>query len=147
MKTNKKKSGLFWHVHHDLLVEYCYNYKERYDCIVVNKPKSEIPTRLKLFKLVKGKFPNEVIKACKTCNKACKACNEAYKAYSEAYKAYSEAYKARDEVYKAREEAYKAYNEACKTRDEAINDNLPALLKLHKKECGCGWTPEAGIKF
>lgn len=57
-----KNTGIFWHVHHDVLLEYCYSYKERVDFIKRCKPKSERKTRLRLFKPVKN-VPKWVEKA------------------------------------------------------------------------------------
>ena len=44
--------GLAFHVHHDTLVEYCYNYNERIINIKNSKPKDEQELRLRLFKLI-----------------------------------------------------------------------------------------------
>ena len=57
------KKGFYWHVHHDVLLEYCYNYQGRVGYIKENKPKNEIETRLRLFKPVKGKLPEDIVKA------------------------------------------------------------------------------------
>jgi len=111
-----KNKGMFWHVHHDYLCEYCYDYDERVEYIKKNKPKNEIETRLRLMKPVKGKLPKEFVEACKK--------------YEEACKKYEEACKKRDE-------AYKKWKEAGKKLDEAYRKYLPELEKLHKKECGC----------
>ena len=45
--------GFYWHVHHDKLIEWCYNYQERVEAIK-EKPKNEIETRLRLLKPVKN---------------------------------------------------------------------------------------------
>ena len=58
-----KNKGFTWHCHHDILLEWCYDYKGRVEDIKKNKPKHEIKTRLKLFKFVKGKLPIEMVKA------------------------------------------------------------------------------------
>ena len=59
----KVKQGFYWHVHHDMLLEYCYNYEERAEYIKKYKPKHEVEIRLRLFKPVKGKLPKEIIEA------------------------------------------------------------------------------------
>ena len=63
LKETKKITGMFWHVHHDKLCEWCYDYQERADFIKNEKPKNEIEIRLNLFKKVKGKLPKEFIEA------------------------------------------------------------------------------------
>ena len=81
-----KKQGFYWHVHHDVLVEYCYDYDERRRYIANQKPEAERELRLRLFQKVRGNLP---------------------KAYVEAWKAY-------DDSFTARAEAWKALDEACK---------------------------------
>lgn len=51
---NKTKTiqGLAIHVHHDTLVEYCYDYAERVKYIKSDKPKNEQKTRLRVFKIL-----------------------------------------------------------------------------------------------
>jgi len=39
-----KQSGFFWHVHHDVLMEWCYDYEERVDYIENYKSASERET-------------------------------------------------------------------------------------------------------
>jgi len=122
----KKNKGFCWHVHHKILMEYCYDYKGRVDAIKRDKPANEVHIRLQLFKFVKGKLPKRLLKAGK-------ACVEAGKAYKKAGKPYSEAWKAYNEAGKAHNEAEKAYNEAEKAYEKEIDI-------LHKKECpNCPW--------
>ena len=83
----KTEAGMYWHVHHDTLLEYCYDYNERRTFIERNKPANEQKLRLRLFAPVSGELP--------------KAYHEAWKAHAEARKAYAEAWKAFDEVLKA----------------------------------------------
>ena len=66
----KQQTGLFLHVHHDILLEWCHNYDERVAFIRNEKPKEEQETRLRLFKPFKGKLPQEVVKAAQEYNKA-----------------------------------------------------------------------------
>ena len=77
----KKKKGMFWHVHHDVLVEYCHGYQERVDFINEFKLPNEVHTRLKLFQPVKGKLPDDVVKAREACNEAREAYDEAREAH------------------------------------------------------------------
>ena len=101
-----KQKGMFWHCHHNTLLEYCYDYAGRVQFIKENKPKDEIKTRLRLFKPVKGKLPIAVVRA--------------GAAYGKTWIAYDNKTKA-----------------ACY---KAVQDNMPAILKLHQKECpDCSW--------
>ena len=111
---NKIKQGFSIHCHHDILAEYCYDYDERVAYIKSDKPKNEIETRLKLFKIL----PKKALKETPI------AWQEADKARREAYKAWREADKAWQEADKARKEAYKAWSQ--KQKDA-----------FHKKWCGC----------
>ena len=58
----KAIKGLSIHCHHDILVEYCYDYKERVKYIKNEKPKEEIKTRLRLFKILPEKALKDVPK-------------------------------------------------------------------------------------
>lgn len=51
------KSGLAIHCHHNILVEYCYDYDERVEAIKRDKPQNEQKVRLRLFKIL----PQEAI--------------------------------------------------------------------------------------
>lgn len=111
-----KTKGIFWHVHHDTLLEWSDNIQERIDYIKKEKPKHEIETRLKLLKPVKGRLPAEFVKAEKSYDKSRKAYHKAREAYNKAYEAYDKA-----------REAY----------DKAFEKHKKEIEELHKKECGC----------
>ncbi len=74
----KRNEGWAFHVHHDVLLEYCTDYKGRVDYIRSNKPADEQRLRLRLLKLVPlTKLPYDLVKS-----------GEAWKAYGSAGKAY-----------------------------------------------------------
>jgi len=137
----KIKSGLGFHCHHDVLVEYVCDYDERVEFIKKHKSIEEQGLRLRLFRLIPhNRLPRKGLRAF---YKAEKACDEAEKASDEARKAFSEA----NEAWKAYYEAMKAYNEAVKTCNEAwkayIKYNKDGLGKLHKELCSdCPWNGE-----
>lgn len=58
-----RRPGLYWHQYHSTLLGYCCSYGERVDTIRRYKPKSERPTRLRLFQPVRGKLPKEITRA------------------------------------------------------------------------------------
>ena len=117
----KKVSGFSVHCHHDILVEWCYDYDERVRAIKQTKPKNEIKTRLKLFKLL----PKEAIK-------------DIPRGYVEAYQKWVEADKKRTEAYKKWVEAYQKWVEADKKQTEAYKKwSQKSKDAFHKKWCGC----------
>ena len=87
----KKIKGLSIHCHHNGLIEYCYDYDKRVEYIKTSKPKSEIKTRLKLFKMLSKEAINALPK------RLIKADAEREKAYAEREKAYAEREKANAE--------------------------------------------------
>ncbi len=128
-----KTKGMFWHVHHDRLLEYCYNYDERVRYIKENKPKDERELRLRLFQLVKGKLPVTVIKAQTAYDKA-------QTAYIKARTAVIKAQTAYDKAWTAYIKAQTAYDKAWTAYDKALQNNVVAIEKLHRKECqSCPW--------
>jgi len=55
MVEESEYSGMFWHVHHDRLVEWSGDIREMMEYIRQNKPKNEQKTRLKLIKNVSAR--------------------------------------------------------------------------------------------
>jgi exonuclease VII small subunit len=84
-------------------------------------------------KPVQGELPDAVTEAFESLDKAIVAVKEADAALDKAFAAYDKAIAACDKA----EEAL----------NKAITDNMPALLELHAKECGCGWTVENSINL
>ena len=108
----EKIKGFYWHVHHDKLLEWCYDRDERIEYIRKDKPKHEIKLRLKMFKPVRGKLPAEVVKARESHDKAKEAYYKAEKAYDKAWEAYG----------------------------KSIEKHKKAIERLHEKECtNCPW--------
>lgn len=63
MVARKKNKGLCWCVHHNQLLEYCYDFARRVEIIKIDKPVKERPIRLYEMRFVKGKLPAEIVKA------------------------------------------------------------------------------------
>ena len=59
--TKRKASGLYWHVHHDRLFEWCYDYAERAEFIRTDKPEHERALRLRLMQPVKAKLGDPAV--------------------------------------------------------------------------------------
>ena len=115
------KKGFAIHCHHDVLVEYCYDYDERVNFIKTQKPEREQETRLRLFKIL----PEEALKDVPLeCQEAYQKCQEADQKYREAYQKYQEA----DQKYR---EAYQKCQEAYQKRPQEDKD------AFHEKWCGC----------
>jgi hypothetical protein len=132
----KRNSGLYWHVHHERLFEYCYDAKGRIDYIKAEKPKNEIATRLRLMRPIKGKLGDS--KALAAYDKAWAAYSKARVAYSKARVAYSKAGDAYDKAGDAYDKAGAAYSKA---RDAYMSTIKPVEAEaLHAKECKkCPW--------
>ena len=127
------QTGFFWHVHHRVLLEWCYSYNERASYISEQKREDQKETRLRLFKPVRGTLPQEVVEAGRVLDKAWHAYDEAGRASDKAWHAYNRAGRASDEV-------WQAYNRARRAYDEALHKNMPAIEALHKEEChDCPW--------
>ena len=128
-----KKSGFYWHVHHDTLLEWCYDYDERADFILKHKDASEQPTRLRLLQPVKSKLPQEVVEADQACDKAWQACYKTKQAYFKAGQVY-------DEVRQVYLKAWRVYQKAGQAYEKVLADNKEAIEKLHALECpNCPW--------
>jgi hypothetical protein len=146
----KPERGLYWHVHHDVLFEYCYDAEERLEYIRANKPESEIETRLRLMRPIVGTLGDPVLwtkydKACDGCKKASDERNKAWaeydKAWAEYAKASDERAKARAEYDKAWAEYDKAWAEYNKALDSWYRSVKPGEVEaLHAIECpNCPW--------
>jgi hypothetical protein len=135
-----KKSGFFWHVHHDTLLEWSDDINKRIEFIKTKKPANEIETRLKLLQRVKGELPEEVIGTWNACKKVEDTFYKAQDAYDKARNACYKAWDARlYDIYKKAwnvyNKAYDAYKKAWDAHNEAIVDHLPEIELLHKQEC------------
>ena len=134
----KRKEGLAFHCHHDVLVEYVYDYDDRVKYIKQNKPKAERELRLKLFKLIpEDKLPgagsgarDAFVKERVAFVKAGDAFVKAWVAYNKAWVAYN---KAGDAYNKARDAYNKAWVAYCKEYKEELE-------QLHTELCpDCTW--------
>jgi hypothetical protein len=67
-----RDSGVFWHVHHNRLFEYCWSKKERLEHIDIWKPECEKETRKRLLKKVVSEFPLAIVRALKAQKRAYK---------------------------------------------------------------------------
>ena len=116
--SEMRKSGLAFHVHHDKLVDYCYDYNGRVEAIKSVKPENETPTRLRLFQLLPESvsLPEDV-----------------QNARAELDNARAELGNARAEVDKAGAEWKKADAEW----NKAMSRNLDFFGDLHAELCPC----------
>lgn len=131
MKVKKYKA--YWHAWHEPYLIYFLTdaeYRKRIEEIKATKPPHEIPTRLRLFKEVRGKI--------------LRALKQAWTKWKEAYAEWGEAVAKRDKAVAKWDEAYAKCEEAetkCKeaeTKCEEVYEKfLPLIEKLHGEECGC----------
>ena len=122
------KSGLAFHVHHNILIEFCYDYDERAKCIQQCKPIEEQELRLRLLQLIPlDRLPK----------KGLEVYLKAQEAYDKAQEAYLKAWEAYDKAQEAYDKAREAYLKA----------NKKALEKLHTELCpNCPWDGETIFK-
>src|SRR3989304_8217871 len=79
-RRGMKKIRFAWHCHHNRLMEPLTEpISVRRKFIRENKPKEEVPLRLRLLKEVKGKLPREVIRTGEAYFKAWEAYNKEYR--------------------------------------------------------------------
>lgn len=126
LRERRKTVGkLYWHIHHDQLLEMVTEpIAGRITCIVEYKSSNEIETRLRCLKPVKGTLPSEVVKA---------------------FRFYGKALKYRDIMWKLR--SFRGvWHQACLSCGEAETDLRVTLQKyeseinrLHNEECSCAW--------
>ena len=90
------KPTLYWHIHHEILIEETTDIQERIDYIKEGKPEDEIPLRLKLMTPVlhPEKLPVSFRKAWEALIKAREAYDKAREAYDKAREAYIKTSKA-----------------------------------------------------
>src|SRR3990167_6514175 len=134
MTKTKIISGMAFHVHHDVLFEYCHNYQERVDYINKEKPEHERKTRIKLFAMLTQEqiamLPKEFVEERQKYDEVSEKYDEAMKEYDEARQKY-------DEVSQKYNEAMQKYDEARQKCNEASQKYKPQLEEIHKKICGC----------
>jgi hypothetical protein len=117
--------GMYWHCHHDVLLEWVWDYIGRVNGICFLKPANEIDLRLRLFKPVIGQLPSAVAEA---------AAN-----YAAAWKRYAQACKCESSMYdfKAASDAWYAASLALA---EVLINYKQEIEELHKQECpDCPW--------
>ena len=135
------KAGFAFHVHHDVLMEICTNYKERVEYIKEHKPRGEQEIRLRLFQLISpARLPRPLVKAGEAYVKACEAYSKAWEAYDKALEAYVKACEAYDKALEAYTKAGEAYSKACEAYAKAWEAYKPQINELHKELCpDCPW--------
>lgn len=158
----------------ETLAEYCWSYEERCKAIR-SKPLHEQATRLKLLRPVRGPLPPDWDKAHADLAKANADWDKAHANLAKVYanwnkvaadwnkaifdldKATADKNKATADLDKTNADLSKAYadldkaiadwDKAYANKNKARAKLIPALLALHKTECGCDWTPKRGISF
>jgi len=130
----------FWHIHHEVLLEWSDDIQERIDYIKAHKPPHEVETRLRLLKPVQGALPPKLVKAKAAYDKARDAFVKASVAYAKARDAYDKARDAYDKAKAAYAKARDAYDKAKAAYNKAYDECLPQIEALHALECpDCPW--------
>ena len=111
-------SGYYWHVHHEQLWEWCYDYDERVAYIRAEKPAGEVELRLRLMQPVRA-VPERM-----------------QRAYAEWERAAAE----RERAYAEREQAVAERERAYAEWERAAAECAPEMEALHALECpDCPW--------
>lgn len=145
MTEKQKDWGLAWHIFHDRLLGLCFNYAERVDYIKVNKSAEEKPIRLRLFKMVKGELPAELVEAGDAYYRAHQKKEEAYTTLDNAHtRMMTSGSRAEfDSRQKSYGEAGQVDFDARMTLKTAIHTHKAAIEALHAIECpDCPWDGE-----
>ncbi len=146
MTQHKPITGLAWHLHHDVLIEWCYDYEQRVAAITTDKPLSEQPTRLRLFQMVKA--PPAKYIAARTKLDAARikydAAGDKYTAARDKYAAAGNKYDAARITYTAARKKYAAAGykyAAAGSKYNAVRAEYDLeILALHVQECpDCPW--------
>ena len=135
------KVGFYWHVHHTVLLEWCYNYGERVRAIMDTKGK-EVETRLKVLKPVKEPLPRDLMEIGWEYATEIVRNSDAFQRiiwlkeiyFKTAHQPYWEMFNKAQKDYI---EIKKYFDKTRKRYDEVLLKYAPLLDKLHKKECGC----------
>ena len=144
----------FWHIHHEVLLEWSDDIQERIDFIQAEKPKHEVEIRLRLLKPVQGALPPKLVKAGDARDKAKAAYDKAWDAFGKDWDAYVKARAAFGKDWDAFVKASVAYAKAgdafvkakaafVKAKaayNKAYDECLPQIEALHALECpDCPW--------
>lgn len=128
MTTEIPTTGFYWHLHHDVLIEWCSSYEERARYIRTNKPSNEVILRLNLFRPVK-KVPKGLLETMRALVRARKSRDM----WSERVQK------------KMTKEVRTSFNASRKRVDVLWNKyrsilDSPETRSLHAEECpGCPW--------
>jgi hypothetical protein len=151
-----EREGLAVHVHHNILVEYCYNLDERLAVIDSDKPPNEREVRKRLLALLSPEaiaaLPDALVRAWAKYDRARakydrarakydRARAERDRAYAEYDRAWAERERARAEYYRAYAEYDRAWAERERARAEYYRVlrawALDEKMAWHAKWCGC----------
>src|SRR3972149_4005409 len=102
----------FWHIHHEVLLEWSDDIQERIDFIQAEKPKHEVEIRLRLLKPVQGALPPKLVKARAPRDRAKAAYDKAWDAFGKDWDAYVKARAAFGKDWDALDKADAAYVKA-----------------------------------
>jgi len=165
---SERKSGFYWHVHHGVLLEWCYSYEERKQYIIEHKPASEQELRLRLFQPVHGTLPDavarasqeyvrasqeyarasqEYVRASQECDRAwekrdraSQECDRASQECDRASQEYARASQECDRAWEKRDRAREKRDRAREEYDRALEEHAAEIEALHEQECpDCPW--------
>lgn len=139
--------GVYWHVYGDFIAEFCYDATGphgRIETIKICSRPGQRSTFLRLFKPIVSCLPKDIQQAADACWEQHTIAQETWMRHGANTMPYSPEYRDARRKYS---DAVTKYQDVYNGCNSIINANMDTMLALHKKECGCNWTPEEGIKF
>jgi len=150
----KKNTGLAIHLHHNILLEYCYDYNERVQVIKDIKPINQQEIRLRLFKMLSKKaikeLPGVVIKASINLGEINEDRIKAHTEWNEAFDEWNGAFDKKDKEFTKWVEVQSKWNKMNTVRERVNTKFEKAYTKWknvynewddkeewHKRHCGC----------
>ena len=131
---NEPNSGFCWHVHHDYLMEWCYDRDKREAYIRGDKPESEQEVRLRLFQPIEAELPPALVEAGRAYHEAHRVCDEAWRKVSDTV---GQVYYVAMRAYYVAELTCSKARQAC---DEVMRSCRAEIEASHAKECvDCPW--------
>jgi len=139
---NKPSSGLSIHCHHDVLVEYCYDYDERVASIKKEKPKNEQEIRLRVFKILPKKAEKDIPADLRQADQTRKQAYQAWKQANQTRKQADQTRKQADQAWKQANQTRKQADQTRKQADQTSNQAYRAWPQeskdaFHAKWCNC----------
>lgn len=155
------QAGFYWHVHHEVLLEWCYNYEERADYIRRRKAPDEVGVRLRLFRPVQSPLCSALVATGEDVHRKWCVCEKAREEHEKARGAFNQHTEALNRTPQQSEIAWTVYRKLLRAQrraadaclrarrdfdrgllafDRAVEENRLCVEAFHRRECpDCPW--------